>query len=420
MYTQEWAMMQLGAVNDIAAGTRASASAVLDAATKGRWEIGRWHGHLPVGELPPLPREAAPWYYGWLEHPDHDGWWADRDVAARYDRLNLPGLHLVGWFDRFCRSTVANYQAMRRGGSGPPQQLVIGPWPHGVPVINGSGDRYFGVKADVDCRALVLGWYERWLRDAEVDASDGARDAEAPEPEVRYYLMGADEWHVAPSWPLPNAEPTPFHLRSGGAANSARGDGRLEREPPPPHEPADTYVYDPADPTPSVPGRMMRPWGTVDQGPIEARSDVLCYSTPPLDAPVDVVGPVTARPWAVTDAVDTDWLMKLVDVYPDGYVLRLAEGLIRARYRDSQAAPSPLEPGSAVCYEIDVGPVGNRFEVGHRIRVEVASASFPQFDRNMNTGRPFGVETSCVPARQRILHDADHPSQVVLPIVSRE
>jgi putative CocE/NonD family hydrolase len=234
---------------------------------------------------------------------------------------------------------------------------------------------------------------------------------------VRYYLLGAEEWRSAPSWPLPDTRFTTLHLRSGGRANTRTGDGRLDESPPGEDEPPDLYVYDPADPTPSVPGRMGRPFGSVDQGPIEDRADVLCYTSVPLARDMDVVGPVTARIWAVTDAPDTDWLVKLTDVAPDGSVMRLAEGMVRARYRDSQARPSLLEPGRPYPFDIDVGPVGDRFRTGHRIRVEVASASFPQFDRNLNTGGPFGHEAAGRTAHQRILHDAAHPSAIVLPIV---
>jgi putative CocE/NonD family hydrolase len=208
-----------------------------------------------------------------------------------------------------------------------------------------------------------------------------------------------------------------FHLRSGGGARTRSGDGVLSEEPPATDEPADTYIYDPADPTPAVPGRPARPFGSVDQGPIEDRQDVLVYSTPPLERDVDVIGPVEARLWAASSGRDTDWFVKLVDVAPDGRVDRLVEGMIRARYRDSASDPTPLEPDRVYEYRIDVGPVGARFRAGHRIRVEIASASFPQFDRNMNTGAPFGVETSGVAATQRVLHDAEHPSHVVLPIV---
>ena len=408
MYTQEWALWLANLdPGRILGRDRPDFAERAQAVAEARAAIGRWHTHLPVGEFPPLSRDEAPWFHGWLDHPDHDAWWSNRDVTDALPTLDLPGLHLVGWYDRFARSTVANYLAMGRRGA--PQKLVVGPWPHGVPVNVASGDRFFGPRGYVDARDLVVRWYDRWLRDE--------RNGIDEEPPVRLYVVGADAWRDAAGWPIPGTRFTTFHLRSGGAARTRGGDGVLVEEPPPADEPADTYVYDPADPTPAVPGRLARPFGSVDQGPIEDRPDVLVYSTPPLERDVDVIGPVEARLWAATSGRDTDWFVKLVDVAPDGRVDRLVEGMIRARYRESAASPTLLEPDRAYEYRIEVGPVGARFHAGHRIRVEVASASFPQFDRNMNTGAPFGVETSGVPATQRILHDAEHPSHVVLPIV---
>jgi putative CocE/NonD family hydrolase len=408
MYTQEWALL-LATLDPgrLIGGHRDDFPERHQAVAEARAGIGRWHTHLPVGDFPPLTRDEAPWFHGWLDHPDHDGWWANRDVTADLPGLSLPTLHLVGWYDRFCTSTVANYLALREGGA--PGKLVIGPWPHGVPVQVASGDRFFGPRGFVDARKLVLRWYGRWLRDE--------RNGVDEEPPVRLYVLGQDVWRDADAWPLPGTRFTTFHLRSEGAACTRNGDGVLSEEPPRADEPADTYVYDPADPTPAVPGRLARPFGTVDQGPIEDRPDVLVYSTPPLERDADVIGPVEARVWAATTAPDTDWFVKLVDVAPDGRVDRLAEGMIRARYRASHAQPALLEPDRVYEYRIDVGPVGARFRAGHRIRVEVASASFPQFDRNMNTGGRFGVESSGVPASQRVFHDAEHPSHVVLPIV---
>ena len=408
LYTQEWALLITGSDPARRIGSdRADFPERMQSIAQARWEIGRWHGHRPFREFPPLERDVAPWFHGWLEHPDADDWWGDRAIADRVPEVDLTGLHLVGWFDRFCRSTVENYVAMRRD-DGPFQKLVIGPWPHGVPVVTASGDRFFGPKAWVDSRALTLRWHERWLK--------GVRNGIDEEPPVRLWVFGEEAWRDAPSWPLPGTRYVPYHLRGGGSANTRAGDGMLD-EGSPDDEPADTYVYDPQDPTPSVPGTTYRPVGTVDQGPIEDRPDVLCYTSPPLDAPLEVIGPVIARIWAASSAPDTDWIVKLVDVHPDGYVFRLAEGMIRARYRESQAAPTLLEPDHVHEYEIDLGPVGVRFLPGHRIRVEIASASFAQFDPNMNTGHPFGEDVAGVPATQRILHDAAHPSHVVLPIV---
>jgi putative CocE/NonD family hydrolase len=166
-----------------------------------------------------------------------------------------------------------------------------------------------------------------------------------------------------------------------------------------------------------VPGRVARPWGSVDQGPIEDRPDVLVFSSAPLPADLEVTGHVRARLYASTSAPDTDWMVKLVDVDPDGRVFRLVDGMIRARYRESQSTPTLLEPGRVYAYDVDVGPISNLFRAGHRIRVEVASASFSEYDPNLNTGGPPGEETTGQPGHQRVLHDADHASHVVLPVV---
>jgi uncharacterized protein len=408
LYTQEWALLvtTIDPARQIG-GRREDFLERYQAIAQARWEVGRWHAHRPYRELPPLPRDVAPFFYRWLEHPDADGWWADRSVRHRWDRVDLPGFHLAGWFDRFCRSTVENYVAMQREG-GAFQKLIVGPWPHGVPVVTASGDRFFGPRAWVDSRAEVVRWHERWLKDVPNGIDE--------EPPVRLYIFGEEAWRDADAWPLPGTRFTPFHLHSAGSANTRRGDGVLDPTAPG-DQPHDTYVYDPEDPTPSVPGATYRPVGTVDQGPIEDRRDVLCFTTPPLERDLDVIGPVIARLWAATTAPDTDWMVKLVDVHPDGYVFRLCEGMIRARYRESQAQARLLEPDRIYEYEIDLGPVGVRFLAGHRIRVEIASASFAQFDPNMNTGHVFGEDVRGVPAIQRIFHDAEHPSHVVLPIV---
>src|SRR5262249_5487566 len=157
--------------------------------------------------------------------------------------------------------------------------------------------------------------------------------------------------------------------------------------------------------------------GPRDQRPVEWRPDVLCYTTPVLEAEVEVTGPIKVVLWAASTARDTDFTAKLVDVFPDGYAMNVAQGIIRARFRDSFEAPSLLEPGRIYRYEIDCWSSSNRFGVGHRIRLEVSSSNFPQFDRNPNTGHALGVDAELQPATQTIYHDAAHPSHIVLPIV---
>jgi putative CocE/NonD family hydrolase len=273
-----------------------------------------------------------------------------------------------------------------------------------------SGDRHFGPAASVDARALVLRWYDHWLKGVDTGMLE--------EPPVRLYVLGEDVWRDELEWPLARARYTRYYLRSEGRANTRAGDGALSADAPG-AEPADSYVYDPADPTPSVAGRVSRPDGPSDQGPIEDREDVLVFSTPPLEHDVEVTGPIVAHLWASSSARDADWVVKVCDVYPDGYVFRLSDGMIRARYRHSQAQPLPLEPGRVENYVIELLPTSNLFRRGHRIRVEVASANFPAFDRNLNTGNALGTDEAGVPAVQLLYHDAERPSHVVLPIIPR-
>ena len=411
LYTQEWALLITN--QDPARRLRADQPGYPERAettARAAWEIGRWHAWRPLIDFPPLAPDLAPYLVEWLRHPDHDDWWADRDVAPRLGELTVPALHIVGWFDRFCRSTIANYLAIGRSSAdaaAPAQRLIIGPWPHGVPVQVASGERHFGPGATVDARRLVLDWASTHLR---------GEPAPAVEPPVRIFVLGIDRWRDEQEWPLARQREETWYLHSDGGANTRHGDGGLSRATPS-DEPADTYTYDPDDPTPSVPGRVGRPWGSVDQGPIEDRDDVLVYTSEPLDVDTEVTGHVRAVIHAATTARDTDWMVKLVDVAPDGHVARLVSGMIRARYRDSQASPTLLEPGRAYTYEIDVGPISNVFLAGHRIRIEVASASFAEYDPNLNTGGPAAEERNGIVARQTVLHDAAHPSHLVLPVI---
>jgi putative CocE/NonD family hydrolase len=412
LYTQEWALLITN--QDPARRLRADEPGYEERAARtaqAAWEVGHWHARRPLVGLPPLAPDLAPYLDEWLRHPDHDAWWDDRDVAPALGTISVPALHIVGWYDRFCRSTIANYLAIGRDADPrPAQRLVIGPWPHGVPVQVTSGDRHFGPAASVDARRLLLDWARVHLR------GEPPPDDEAP---VQIFVLGIDRWRDEAAWPLARQREETWYLRSGGHANTRGGDGRLSREAPGVDEPADWYTYDPADPTPSVPGRAGRPWGSVDQGPIEEREDVLCYTSEPVEADTEVTGHVRARLYAATTGQDTDWIVKLVDVAPDGRVARLVSGMIRARYRDSQASATLLEPGRTYAYDIDVGPISNVYRSGHRIRIEIASASFAEYDPNLNTGGPAADETAGVVVRQTVLHDGERASHVVLPVIAR-
>lgn len=359
-----------------------------------------WLGQRPLHGLAHLPRPWFDFFHRWLEHPDEDGFWAPQDLRRRFEAIEVPALHLVGLYDKFRYGSTRNYRALRDRAGAPHarehQRLVLGPWTHGIPVEAKGSDYPFGSEAAVDVRALVLHWYRHWLRGED----DGLLD----EPRVRVWVQGADRWREAADWPPPEARPTVWHLRSGGDANGSDGDGRLTPAAPG-DEPPDAFASDPDDPVPTVPGAMSRSEGPIDVQAIERRRDVLVYTSAPLERDVEVIGEIVVRLWGELDGPDGDWIVTLADVAPDGRSRRVTEGMVRARYRDGHDAPAPVPPGEAIAYEIELRPTANRFAAGHRIRLDVAGTSFPQYDRP--------------PARtrQRLFHDRDRPSHVVLPVV---
>ena len=216
------------------------------------------------------------------------------------------------------------------------------------------------------------------------------------EPPVRLFVMGANQWRNEQEWPLARTDWQEWFLHSGGKANSLNGDGALSRESPA-GEPPDSYVYNPRNPVPTMGGGLccnavFSLGGAYDQRAVEAREDVLVYTTPPLDQAVEVTGPVKLILHAASSAPDTDWTAKLVDVAPCGYARNLTDGILRARYRDSMREGTPITPGEVIEYEVDLWATSNTFLAGHRIRLEVSSSNFPRFDRNPNTGeQPGGV-----------------------------
>jgi putative CocE/NonD family hydrolase len=220
-------------------------------------------------------------------------------------------------------------------------------------------------------------------------------------------------WRHEREWPLESTEWTRFYLHSAGRANSLSGDGRLSRDTPG-SEPPDVFLYNPLNPTPTVGVE-----GIHDQRTVEARSDVLVYTTPPLTEALEVTGPVTVVLHASSSAPDTDFTAKLVDVAPNGYAANLCDGIIRARYRNSAAHPELMQPGEAYQFTIDLNGTGNLFRPGHQIRLEISSSNFPKFDRNLNTGEAAALDRNPRPAMQTVFHDANNPSYVLLPVIPR-
>lgn len=376
---------------------------------------------LPLSDLPRASGKHHPGFTKWLTHEAYDDYWRSFAVDEHYSKIAVPALQVGGWYDMYAAGMLRNFNGMRMHGARESarlgQRIVIGPWTHlqaaiDPPGSTNAGDRDFGSVSLLDTRAIELDWWDRWLRGTKNESQ-----AEAP---IRLFVMGANYWRDEAEWPLYGTRWTPFYLHSSGSANSLHGDGLLGTDEPT-SEPADQFVYDPMTPVPTRGGPNccspnVLPWGAFDQSSLEARHDVLVYSTAPLESDLEVTGPIAVHLFAVTDGPDTDFTAKLVDVDANGLAWNLCDGIVRARYRDS-TEPTMLQPGEVYEYVIDCSVTSNLFKAGHRIRLEISSSNFPRFDRNLNTGNPIADDASPRIAHQTVLHDAEHPSRIVLPVI---
>lgn len=382
---------------------------------KGATKLRALFEHLPLKTVPVAPeREAARYYFDWLEHPTNDAYWQALAINRRYERIEVPAFVVGGWFDIFLGGTLENFAGLRaHGGSASAREgtrLLVGPWAHGStygPYPDHGFDQ-FAPQDRVDLAEYQVRFFRRHLL-----GEDG--DDEAP---VRLFVMGENRWRDEEEWPLRRAQPTAWFLRAAGLLSpEAPGD-----------EPPDEFVYDPSDPAPtiggptSLPARLMRTnAGPLDQRRVEERADVLVYTSPPLDRPLEATGPLRVVLHAATDAKDADWVAKLSDVDPGGVSRILAEGVLRARFRDGFDSERLVEPGRPFEYDLDLVATCNVFLPGHRIRLAITSSSFPRFDRNAGSGKPLGEDrpADLRIARQTIFHDASRPSRVLLPVVPR-
>lgn len=366
------------------------------------WEAHRqeWLSFLPLGQLPAL-RDTAPSYYDWLAHPDDGPYWEFADVEAHYGEIEIPALNLSGWHDEGYgpNGAIHNYLGTRKNGS----VLLIGPWRHGTPRLTkmAVGELDFGIEAGLDNDALLLRWFDHWLR-----GEDNGVDRDKP---VKIFVMGENRWRDEESWPLERRVETAYYLA---------GKGGLTKNPPE-DEPPDTYDYDPRDPVVDLHEGQQGPF---DQSPLEKRRDVLVYTTAPLEEDVEVTGNIEVDLYASSSARDTDFVVRLLDVYPDGRAFNLMSPtveVVRARYRNGEKRPELLEPGAVELYRLKNLVTSNLFKKGHRIRIHVTSSLFPHFDRNPNTGEPIGTSSRTEIAHQEIHHDARYPSKIVLPVIPR-
>ncbi|GHH27744.1 CocE/NonD family hydrolase [Lentzea cavernae] len=410
------ALRNLG--RDPASGDPADAATLLSTLDDPR----RLHDPLPLNGREAVTRNL-PWFGEVLGHPERDEFWQEVAAIDRCGDITVPALQFGGWYDVFIGETVRSYRMMRaHGGSAAArdgQRLVIGPWAHPDGADLGTfPDRSFGLAGSIkaaDVTGEHLRFFDRWVR--------GRTDVPDDTHRVRIFVMGVDQWRDEEDWPLPGTRYTDLFLGGNGRANTVAGDGVLTRDAVR-EETADTFLYDPRRPVPTLGGTVLAGApgdypGPADQSAVETRDDVLCFTSPVLDQPVEVTGHVTLVLHVSSSAPDTDFTGKLVDVHPDGRAILLCEGIQRARYRDSLTEPALMEPGTVYELTVDMCVTSNVFLPGHRIRLEVSSSDFPRYDRNPNTGGTIASEDAPVVAVNRVHHGPAHPSRLVLPLVDR-
>jgi len=369
-------------------------------------------GHLPLrtadlaatGVPLPLWRTA-------LDHPSYDEYWKGFSIRQHMKRVTIPVLSLGGWFDNYAESDLDAFSRLSRRHQS--IETWIGPWAHS-PALR-FATKNFGPQASVPIRAMQAEWLDRWLK----KNPDAAR--EASESLLHIFVMGPNVWREEHEWPLARTRYTPLYLNSNGHANSISGDGALHWDPVRKAQ-ADTFAYDPKNPTPTVGGAIcceakILPPGPLDQTPVEMRSDVLVYTSAMLSGDIEVTGPVRVVLYVATSGNDTDFTAKLVDVEPDGRPLLVTDGIQRLRYRLSLEKAVFVKRSTAYQISIDAGVTSYVFPRGHRIRLEVSSSNFPRFDRNLNLPRPNADETKLTKARQTVFHEKGYPSSVILPII---
>jgi hypothetical protein len=392
---------------------------VLEPGNFGRPLKDEWYRHLPLRDWIHRLQETAPYFGEYFDNEVDGPYWWRVNLLRNLAGIKVPLFHITSWYDIFLEGALNSYQAIREHGGSQlardNQRLLVGPWahirPYTRPTSGDTGDIDFGPEARIELHDHLLRWFDYWLKDQD--------NGVMGEPPVYLFVMGENRWRYENEWPLARTHYLRYYLHADGPANSRGGAGTLSTVLPG-DEPADTYVYDPNDPVPTLRGNtLMLPHGVADQRSVEDRRDVLVYTSEPLARDLELTGPITARLFAASSARDTDFTAKLVDVRPDGFAHNLQDGIVRARYRDSAERASFITPGRIYEYTIDLWATSHVLKAGHQLRVEISSSNFPRFDRNPNTGARLGVDTRLETAQQTVHHSAAHPSHIVLPVIPR-
>ena len=390
---------------------------------------------FPVGSHP-LLSNPFDWLDDYLHRQEDEGYWKQWDVEPYYASFAVPTCHMTSWFDIFLSGTLRNFVGMRAQAKSEEirkqHRLIIGPWLHGpstdqAPQGRIAGEIDFGEAAFWNFKAAMLRWFDCWLK--------GIPNAVSEERAVHYFVMGLNRWRTADDWPPPGIQYRKLYL-TGRPSNSSKSlyDGSLVSKPAEESIESVKYLHDPGDPVPSVGGNTLyflakKEWGQApswddlnaqagsrDQRVIE--DQCLTFSSQPLEEDVEVTGPVTANLYVSSSAVDTDFVVRLCDVHPDGRSMLICDGIQRARYRESSFNRSLLQPGKVYSLTVDLWSTSHLFRKRHRIRVVINSSCFPRYDVNPGTGESGAKATNQVTAENRIYLEQQHPSHLNLPIMN--
>jgi len=361
---------------------------------------------LPFRSHPALHSPGLPSYVlDWFDHDRPREYWESLDVSASLDQIHVPALHISGWFDLYLKGTIDGFKALCEQAASEHarkhQYLIAGPWVH-IPWGDQIGEVNFGPEALLDTDAILLRWFNHWLKNSGEFAG---------EPRIRHFTLFENRWHSSEEWP--SAASAAFYLRSGGRANSRKGDGALSSSAPADDEPCDVFVHDPEVPVPA-PGGPGSLSGCFNQAGVELGNNVLVYTSEPLAQPLAIFGSPRVTLHGSASAKTTDFTAKLVRVRPDGRADFICIGVARS----SSLFASGFTPDSVHCWQFELEPTSCRFDAGDRIRVEIASSAFPLYDRNPGTGvlPPRATSSDWTRSTQCVYHDAARPSALHLPV----
>jgi len=371
-----------------------------------------WYRHLPLLTLDTVAgTEENKLWRDYLTHSTYDNFWKTIGTRDKYHKINMPVYIMGGWYDNYPAATFNYFEKLKKLGASDEIRVIVNPSEHLNRVV---GDRDFGKNAAKDEMGTAIRWLDYLIK--------GIDNGVESEPPVKIFVMGANEWRFESEWPLARTRFTEYYIHSDGSK-----DGWLNTELPG-DEPAIKYTYDPDDPvstlggnhsSPNIPGILRV--GTVDQRSNESRQDVLVFTSAPMQEDTEVTGPIVMKLYAASSAPDTDFIARLIDVYPDGTAYNLTDGVIRARFHKSiWEPPELLVPGEIYEYKIELLPTSNVFLKGHSIRLHITSSNFPFYDRNPNTGHEQGMDDEMQIAEQTIYHCEEYPSHILLPIIPKD